>query len=140
MFRRHPRHPERSGKATAELQRRADAEAVNCVDASEYQAASDAGEPWLSQRTLAIDPPDISSPAPEVSLENQRTQGDQVARLYELLTRADQAAQRMAAQQAERRASSEYAVPMELEAQTQPRPVGRPKPEMTSSLSCYAAA
>jgi hypothetical protein len=97
----------------------ADAEAVNCVDASEYQAASDAGEPWPSQRTLEIDPPAIPSPAPEVSSANERTQDDQAARLYELLARADQAAQRMAVQQAERRASSEYAVRMELEAQTQ---------------------
>ena len=135
-----------AGKATAELQRRghaqpesqpqqrsdnepeqmtgwwhqleADAEAVNCVDASEYQAASDAGEPWPSQRTLEIDPPATPSPAPEVSSANERTQDDQAARLYELLTRAGQAAQHMAAQQAERRASSEYAVRMGLEAQT----------------------
>jgi len=92
---------------------------VNCVVASEYQAAGDVGEPWPSQRTLEIDPPAIPSPAPEVSSENERTQDDQ-------------AAQRIAAQQAERRASSEYAVRMELEAQTQA--------ETTSSLSCYAAA
>ena len=67
-----------AGKATAELQRRghaqpdgephpqpedepqqmagwwqqleADAEALNCADASEHQAASDTGEPWPSQR------------------------------------------------------------------------------------------
>ena len=73
-----------AGKATAELQRRghaqpdgephpqpedepqltagwwqqleADAEAVNCADASEHQAASDAGEPWPSQRTPDIEP------------------------------------------------------------------------------------
>jgi hypothetical protein len=135
-----------AGKATAELQRRghaqpdhkphpqpedkppltagwrqqleADAEAVNCADASEYQAASDAGEPWPSQRTVEIDPPAIPSPAPEVSSANERTQDDQAARLYELLARADQAAQRIAAQQAERRASSEYAVRMGLDAQT----------------------
>jgi hypothetical protein len=54
-----------------------------------------------------------------VSSEYERTQDDQAAQLYELLTRADQAAQRIAAQQAERQASSEYAVRMELEAQTQ---------------------
>ena len=61
-----------AGKAAAELQRRglaqpdsggcwqkleADAEAVNCADASEHQAASDAGGRWPSQRTLEIDPP-----------------------------------------------------------------------------------
>ncbi len=136
-----------AGKATAELQRRghaqpesqpqqrsenepqqmtgwwqqleADAEAVNCADASEHQAASDAGEPWPSQRTLEIDPPSVPSPAPEASSENECPQDDQAARLDELLTRADQAAQRIAAQQAERQASSEYAARMELEAQTQ---------------------
>jgi hypothetical protein len=53
-----------------------------------------------------------------VSSANERTQDDQAARLYELPTRAGQAAQHMAAQQAERRASSEYAVRMGLEAQT----------------------
>jgi AAA domain len=136
-----------AGEATAELQRRghaqpesqpqqrsdnepqqmtgswyqleADAEAVNCVDASEYRAASDAAGPWPSQRTLEIDPPAIPSPAPEVSSASERTQDDRAARLFELLARADQAAQLIAAQQAERRASSEYAVRMELEAQTQ---------------------
>ena len=39
----------------------------------------------------------------------------------ELLARADQAAQRIAAQQAERQASSQYAARMELEA-PKPRP------------------
>ena len=119
-----------AGKAIAELQRRghaqpesepplrtenepqptagwwqqleADAEAVNCADASERQAASDAA-PRPSQRVPGMKPPSASRPEP----------------LDELLARADQAAQRIAAQQAERQASSEYAARMELEAQAQ---------------------
>ena len=47
-------------------------------------------------------------------------QDDRSARLDELLARADQAARRLAAQQAERQASSEYAARTEREAQAQP--------------------
>jgi hypothetical protein len=47
-------------------------------------------------------------------------QDDRTARLNELLVRADQAAQRIAAQQAERQASSEYAALIERQAQAQP--------------------
>jgi hypothetical protein len=50
----------------------------------------------------------------------QPTQDDRTARLDELLARADQAAQRIAAQQAERQASGEYAARLEREAQAQP--------------------
>jgi hypothetical protein len=49
------------------------------------------------------------------------------ARLDELLTRADQAAQRFAAQQAERQASSEYTARIEREAQAQPEAEGQAK-------------
>jgi len=129
-----------AGKATAELQRRghaqldgephrqlagwrhqveADAEALNRADASERQAVSDAGEPWLSQRTPDIDPASDPRPDPEPSPEIEPSQDDRRVRLDELLARADQAAQRIAAQQAERQASSEYAARMELQAQTQ---------------------
>jgi hypothetical protein len=44
------------------------------------------------------------------------------ARLDELLARADQAAWRIAAQQAERQARSEYAVRMEMEVRADPHP------------------
>jgi hypothetical protein len=44
---------------------------------------------------------------------------NRAARLDELLTRADEAARRIVARQAERHVSSEYAARMELEAQTQ---------------------
>ena len=136
-----------AGKATAELQRRghaqpdgephrqpedepqqmagwwqqleADAEAVNCADASEHQAASDTGEPRPSQRVPDMNPPSASRSEPRTSPENEPAQENRAARLDELLARADQAAQRIAAQQAERQASSEYAARMELEAQTQ---------------------
>ena len=146
MVRRHPRHQGHSREATAELQRRghaqpdgephpqpedkqqqiagwpqleADAEALNCTDASEHQAVSGAGEPWPPQRISAIDSPSVPRPDPETSPENEPAQDDLAARLDELLARADQAAQRIAAQKAERQASSEYAARMELEAHTQ---------------------
>ena len=137
-----------AGKAAAELQRRghvqpdgephrqledepqqiagwrhqleADAEALNRADAtSERRAASDAGEPWLSQRTPDIDPASVPRPDPGTSPQIEPAQDDRGARLDELLARADQAAQRIAAQQAERHARSEYAARMEREAQTQ---------------------
>ncbi|HWM95894.1 MAG TPA: hypothetical protein VNO54_02455, partial [Streptosporangiaceae bacterium] len=59
--------------------------------------------PRPSQRVSGMKPPSASRPEP----------------LDELLARADQAAQCIAAQQAERQASSEYAARMELEAQAQ---------------------
>jgi hypothetical protein len=136
-----------AGKATAELQQRghaqpesepqlrpenepqlmagwwqqleADAEAVNCADPSEHQAASKTGEPRPSERVPDMNPPSASRSEPRTSPESEPEQDDRAARLDELLARADQAAQRIAAQQAERQASSQYAARMELEAQTQ---------------------
>jgi hypothetical protein len=115
-----------AGKAAAELQRRGhaqpdhephpqpeetpqqmagwrqqvepDARATNCADTSEHHAARDTGDPWPPQRV------------PE---------NDRAARFDELLSRADQAAQRIAARQADRHASSDYAARMEREAQHQ---------------------
>jgi phage baseplate assembly protein W len=60
-----------------------------------------------------------STPKPELrsTLENESAQQNQGARLAELLARADQAAQRIAVQKAERQAGSQYAARMELEAQ-----------------------
>ena len=136
-----------AGKAAAELQRRghvqpdgephrqledepqqiagwrhqleADAKALNHADAGERQGVRDAGEPWLSQRTPDIDPASVPRPDPETRPEIEPSKDDGGTRLDELLARADQAAQRIAAQQAERQASSEYAVRMELKAQAQ---------------------
>jgi len=88
---------------------------------SQHQAAIDAGEPWPPQRTPEPDP----EPTPEKSAEGQLVpaqpaQDDRAARLDELLARANQAAQRLTAQQAERQASSEYATRIERQAQAAP--------------------
>ncbi len=136
-----------AGKATAELQRRgharpgsephlrpedepqliagwsrqpeADAEALRCPDASEHQATSDAEESRASQRIADMNPRSAPPKAePQMSPENEPEQDDR-ARLDKLLARADQAAQGIAAQQAERHERSEYAARMELQAQTQ---------------------
>ena len=91
-----------AGKAAAELQRRghaqpdgephpqpegepqlmarwwqqleADAEAVKCADASEHQAASNAGDPRPSQRVPDMNPPSASKPEPRTSPENEPEQ------------------------------------------------------------------
>ena len=136
-----------AGKATAELRRRrhaqpdgepylqpegepeltagwwqqpeTDVEAVNCADANERQAASNTREPWRPQRVLDMNPPSAYRSEPQTSPENEPAQENRVARLDELLARAGRAAQRIAAQQAEQQASSQYAARLELEAQTQ---------------------
>jgi hypothetical protein len=135
-----------AGKATAELRRRghaqpdhephpqpedepqpmagwrqleADAEAVNRADTSVHQAASTTAGLRLPQRRPDMNPSSASRPEPQTGPENEPAHENRAARLDELLARAAQAAQRIAAQQAERHASSEYAARMELEAQTQ---------------------
>ena len=97
----------------------ADAEAVNCADATGCQATSDAGESRASQRTPNTNLPSASRPEPRPSPESAAEQDDRAARLDELLARADRAAQRIAAQRAERHAGSEYASRVELEARAQ---------------------
>jgi flagellar biosynthesis GTPase FlhF len=138
---------EAAAKATAELQRRghalpdgepnaqpedepqlmpgcwqwlqADAEAVNRADANEHRAASNTGDPRPSQRVPDMNPSATPRSEPRTSPESKSAQEQRVAWLDELLARAGEAARRIAAQQAERQASSEYAARMELEAQTQ---------------------
>ena len=100
-------------------QHEADAEAVKCADANEHQGASNTGDPRPTQRVPDMNPPSASKPEPRTSPEHDPGQSDRAARLDELLARADQAARRIATQQAERQASIEYATRMELEAQTQ---------------------
>jgi conjugative relaxase-like TrwC/TraI family protein len=95
-------------------------EAVSWADASEHQAASNPSELPASQRIANMNPPSVPKPESRTSLENEPEQDDRAARLNELLARADEAAQRIAAQQAERHASSDYATRIELQAQTQP--------------------
>jgi hypothetical protein len=136
-----------AGKAAAELQRRGhaqldgeskpqpedephpiavrwqqletDAEAANYANASEQQAASYTGDPRPPRRVPNLNPPSASRPEPRTSPENKPAPPISAARLDKLQSRADQAAQRIAAQQAERQASSDYAARMELQAQTQ---------------------
>ena len=136
-----------AGKATAELQRRGhaqphhkphpqpedkpqlmagwrhqhevDAQAVNCVDTSQRQAASDAGKSRSSQRIAGMDRPSAPMPELRMSPENEPEQDNRAARLDELLARAGQAAWRIAVEQGERQASSDYAARIELEAQIQ---------------------
>ena len=66
-----------------------------------------------------MNPPSVTRPEPRTSPENEPAQQGRAARLDELLIKADQAAQRIAVQQAEQQASSDYAARMELKAQTQ---------------------
>ena len=66
-----------------------------------------------------MNPPSAPKPEPQTSPENEPAQDNRAARLDKLLARAEQAAQRIAAQLVERQASSDYAARMELEAQTQ---------------------
>jgi hypothetical protein len=62
-------------------------------------------------------PPSTPEPELRTTPESEPAQRNQGARLAELLARADQAAQRIAVQEAERQAGSQYAARMELEAQ-----------------------
>ena len=113
--------PEDEPQLTAGLwqQLEADAEAMNCPDASEHQAASNTGKPRPPQHVPDMNPPLSPASEPRTSPEDEPAQENQAARLDELLARADQAAQRLAARQAERHASSQYAARTELEAQAQ---------------------
>ena len=52
----------------------ADAEAVNCADASEHQAASNAREPRPPQRIPDMNPPSAPKPEPQTSPENEPAQ------------------------------------------------------------------
>lgn len=146
-----------AGKASAELQRRgqaqpepdrqpqpgdesqtvagwwreleADAQVLERAIARQHQAAIDAGAPWPPQRGPG--PDSLSAPEPEPgsapktspqdqSVPARHAQDDRAPRLDELLARAAQAVQCLAAQQAERQASSEYAARIEREAHTEP--------------------
>jgi hypothetical protein len=140
---------EAAGRASAELQRRgharleeepqpqaneeprtiagwwrefeADLQAVERALARQHQAAIDAGEPGPPQRAPELD----AGPTPKASPEDepapeQPPQQNRTTRIDELLARAGQAAQRLAVQQAEQQASSEYAARIEREAQAEP--------------------
>lgn len=111
--------PQTTARWWAEFE--ADLQAVERAIAGQHQAAIDAGEPWPPQRTSKPDPESASQTSPEDQpVPVQPTRDDQAARLDELLARADRAAQRLAAQQAEWQASSEYTARLEREAQGYP--------------------
>ena len=107
----------------------ADLQAAERAIDRQHQAAIDTGEPWPPQRTAEPNPssapePD-AGPTPKASPEEERApakpdQDGRTTRLAELLARADQATRRIAARQAERQASNEYAARIEREAQAEP--------------------
>jgi hypothetical protein len=89
------------------------------ADVTEYQAVGYTGEPRPSERVPDLNPPSASRSELRMSPESKTVQEHQAAWLDELLARAGEAARRIAAQQAEGQASSQYAARMEPEAQTQ---------------------
>jgi hypothetical protein len=128
---------ETAGRARAELQRRGqaqpdggpqttagwwrefetDLETVERANSRQHQAAIDAGQPRPPQRTPELEPEPPPKPSPEDQAAPAPPAQDNRARLDELLARADQAAQRLAAQQTGRQASGEYAARLAREAQ-----------------------
>lgn len=76
-------------------------------------------EARASQHITDMNPPSTPTPEPRTSPESEPEEDGRAARLDELLVRADQAAQRIAAQYAERQASSDHAAQLELEARAQ---------------------
>ena len=95
-----------------------DLEAVERAIARQHQAAIDTGEAWPPQR--------VPEPTPNTNPEAepapaQPQQDDRAARLDQLLALADDTAQRLTAQRAERQASSEYAARLERQALAEPQ-------------------
>jgi hypothetical protein len=153
---------EAAGKARAELQRRrqaqpasgqhaqpegqpqpatgswhqieADIEAIERAIARQHQAAIDAADPWPPQRALDRDLPAVPGLDPGPSPAVEPAYDDTATRLEDLLARAARAAQRVAMQEAERQASSDYAARSERDAQGGPEAVqhgeARDGPEM----------
>ena len=115
------RQPEDERQLTAGWSQRleADAQALNGAAVNEHQAASNAGDLRPSQRIPHMNRPVSSEPKPRTGPKREPAQQLRAAWLNELLARVAEAAQRMATQQAERQASSEYAARMEVEAQAQ---------------------
>jgi hypothetical protein len=89
---------------------------VNRAGAGELRAASNTAVPWPPQRVQDVYPPSTPEPELRTTPENEPAQQSQSARLADLLARADQAVQRIAVQNAERQAGSQYAARRELEA------------------------
>jgi CheY-like chemotaxis protein len=117
-----PREPEQS-LVEWNRQFENDLAAVDRAIAREQQAALDAGKPWPPERKTPEPSPDpgahrvIEEPAADV-----RQPGNRAARLDELQARADEAALRIATEEAEQQASAEYIARIERQAQAEPQP------------------
>ena len=83
----------------------------------QHQAAIDAADPWPPQRALDRDLPAVPGLDPEPSPADEPAYDDTATRLEDLLAQAARAAQRVAMQEAERQASSDYAARSERDAQ-----------------------
>jgi hypothetical protein len=104
---------------TAGWRQQLEAAAEAGADSSERQVGSGMGVSRPSQHIPGMNSPSASRPEPQANLEHKPAQQNRPDQLDELLAKAGQAAQRIAAQRADRQASSDYAARMELEAQTQ---------------------
>jgi hypothetical protein len=117
-----PREPEQS-LVEWNRQFENDLAAVDRAIAREQQAALDAGKPWPPGRKTPEPSPDpgahrvIEEPAADVGQP-----GNRAARLDELQARADEAALRIATEEAEQQASAEYIARIERQAQAEPQP------------------
>jgi conjugative relaxase-like TrwC/TraI family protein len=117
-----PREPEQS-LVEWNRQFENDLAAVDRAIAREQQAALDAGKPWPPERKTPEPSPDpgahrvIEEPAADVGQP-----GNRAARLDELQARADEAALRIATEEAEQQASAEYIARIERQAQAEPQP------------------
>jgi hypothetical protein len=111
----------------------AQAGAAERAIARQHQAAVAVGEPWPPQHPAEPSPPSVPSFDDEAFLA-QPAADDRAARLDELLVRVDQAAQRVAAQEAGRQASSGYVARIEREAQAEPEQQAKTQAEAEIEL------
>jgi len=108
-----PREPEQS-LVEWNRQFENDLAAVHRAIAREQQAALEAGKPW---------PPERKTPEPPAERDADVDEpGNRADRLDELQTRADEAAQRIATDEAEQQASAVYIARIERQAQAEPQP------------------
>ena len=102
----------------------ADLAAVDRALEREHQAADAAGKRWPPQRTPQPEPERVpereSSPRSDPEANDQSGPDNRAARLDQLLAQATEAAQRLAAENADREARAEYAARLEREASAEP--------------------
>ena len=101
-----------------------DVAAVDRAIEREHQAAATTGRPWPPARTPQPEPERVpereDSPRSDPQIDVQSGPPDQAARLDGMHARATRAAQRLAAENADREARTEYAARLEREASTEP--------------------